>query len=190
MARKKTICLMEGCGVPVSCRQVCAAHYRQLKKIGQLPERIRGVKLDCSVDGCEWPAIALGLCQAHYARLRRNGDPLGGPGRGSPGKARGARGIMSREERHEKPKVFLQHETDSGLEAKMETIHVMEHKFGRPLLPGEFVSHIDGNTLNNRPENLELWLVELPPVESLEELLKWAQTLNDRYHLVSRNKSV
>lgn len=97
---------------------------------------------------------------------------------------------MSREERHEKPKVFLQHETDSGLEAKMETIHVMEHKFRRPLLPGEFVSHIDGNTLNNRPDNLELWLVELPPVESLEELLKWAQTLNNRYHLVSRNKSV
>ena len=184
MARR-TICLVKDCTSPVSCRQVCAAHYRQLKKIGQLPERLHAVKSVCGISGCEHPVIALGLCPAHYARMQRHGDPLGGPGRGSPGKARGARGTIVKDGKHENPEVFLQRGTDSLVVAAQMT----EHGFGRPSLPGEFIRHIDGDTTNARSDNLELWLVEPPPREGLKGLLKWAQALNDRYLLAVQSEN-
>lgn len=34
---------------------------------------------------------------------------------------------------------------------------VMETKLGRKLLPGEVVNHIDGNILNNHPDNLSVY---------------------------------
>ena len=35
--------------------------------------------------------------------------------------------------------------------------HLMEMKLGRKLVSGEVVHHIDGNPMNNRLENLELF---------------------------------
>lgn len=38
-----------------------------------------------------------------------------------------------------------------------EHILVMEERLGRPLRPGEVVHHVDGDTANNDPANLELF---------------------------------
>ncbi len=58
---------------------------------------------------------------------------------------------------------------------------VMSGQLNRPLLTGENVHHKNGDRLDNRPENLELWVVHQPSGQRPEDLADWAEEILRRY---------
>ena len=107
-------------------------------------------KRTCSIEGCEGKFLARGWCRKHYQRWRKNGDPLKAKFERAPN---GSGWINTNGYR-----MYL---VDGR--PMMEHRHVMSHHLGRPLLQTEEVHHLNGDRLDNRIENLELWSRSQPP---------------------------
>lgn len=63
----------------------------------------------------------------------------------------------------------------------LEHVKVMSEMLGRPLRPGENPHHKNGVRDDNRPENLELWVVKQPKGQRPADLLAWAHEVIERY---------
>ena len=63
----------------------------------------------------------------------------------------------------------------------MEHRLIMEAHIGRPLLREETVHHINGDRLDNRLENLELWSSSQPPGQRIKDKVEWARSIINLY---------
>jgi hypothetical protein len=117
----------------------------------------------CKFDGCDKPPFTKDLCRGHYAQLQRGKElmplrykaPIGSGGVDR----QGYRVIYINKKR------LYEHR------------YIMEQHLGRKLLPKETVHHKNGNTLDNKIENLELHPGAHGPGITVAEAIKYAKEI-------------
>lgn len=155
-------CTVDGCEKTAKCVGLCPAHYRR-HRLGEpmdTPLRRRNPGDICEVDGCDKPYRAAGLCAMHWKRMRTAGAV--GPPLSTVAPA-GA-GYIN-------PDGYKVFRVD-GVDVKEHRL-VMERLLGRPLESFENVHHKNGRRADNRPGNLELWVVPQPYGQRAEDLVEW-----------------
>jgi hypothetical protein len=155
-------CSVAECGRAVVRGSLCRTHYDRQRKTGVLggpiEERMR--QSTCTIGACVAAAIAKGMCGAHYQRNREWGSPTATRPIGDyfPGYSITKQGY----------KIIK-----SGGRRILEHRLVMERMIGRRLESWENVHHINGIRLDNRPENLELWVKPQPAGQRAADLAEW-----------------
>lgn len=173
-------CMVDKCANTSTERGLCHGHYLRLIRHGDvladraLSRQVNGV---CIVESCTNLATARGLCPTHRARKSKTGDAQAEV----PIKQVDGTGYVTR---HGYRAVPIPHE-DRWLvhhnRTEFEHRYVMARMLGRALSRDESVHHRNGDRLDNRPENLELWSRYQPSGQRVSDKIEFALELLRRY---------
>jgi hypothetical protein len=175
------MCSFDGCGRKVASLGLCSSHYGMQRR-GEILRPIRIWQKYCIFEGCGRPHQCKGYCAGHNNQLRngreltpikrvaRREDPLLPSGRKGHYTKSGYALIGA-----------IGHPNAQSSGMILEHVFVMSEHLGRALHPDENVHHINGIRDDNRIENLELWTTSQPYGQRVEDKIKWAKELLDRY---------
>ena len=130
---------------------------------------MKKITTGCKVEGCKREYSHVGWCAMHAYRVKKHGNP----GNADNSRRDYKSGSISR-------KGYKMLYMDGG--RILEHRYIMEQYLGRKLLPNENIHHKNGNRLDNRIENLELWSKSQPSGQRIEDKLKWANELIAQYN--------
>lgn len=172
-------CAVASCDRDAEARGWCHGHYLRWQRTGDVqadtplePRR----RATCAVEGCTQPTYARGWCQVHYKRWRKHGDVRAHvPVRSADGD-----GWISHGYRYLVVPEHLRHLTGGDTQIAEHRL-VMAVYLGRPLYEQEVVHHANGNRLDNRLENLELWSTAQPKGQRVDDKVAYAVQLLERY---------
>lgn len=166
------ICIFEGCNRKRDSKLgYCCSHKRQLQKGKPLTPINNQPILICTFEGCARRHLRYGLCSVHD-RQKQKGLPLTPvkPNNKSGAGSISTNGYKVYSKRINGKKIYI-----------YEHRLVMENHIGRKLFDHENVHHINGNRLDNRIENLELWSIQQPQGQRVIDKIKWAQEIIEQY---------
>jgi hypothetical protein len=163
-------CSVEGCDGRAERKGMCQAHFcrqRDGRPLDAPLKRRRPWGTECEVVGCTEKSQESGLCGSHAARFRKHGDVLAHV----PLRKLGPRG-----------EGYIDGNGYRCINGEKEHRIIMRSILDRNLYPDEHVHHKNGDRQDNRPENLELWIVRRQPAgQRVADRVADAIEILDRY---------